>query len=83
MYLSSALTTPIMAPPAINPEAMSVPLSLRALLVALSFDLELMSQAMKPPTKSGMFKAKGINMPKEKARAGMPILSNKMANMVL
>ena len=60
--LSSALTTPIRAPPAIKPLAMSVPFSPRSLFTY---------QLIAPPTNSGTFNSNGMNIPSAKANAGI------------
>jgi uncharacterized membrane protein YphA (DoxX/SURF4 family) len=65
-----ALTTPISAPPAINPEAMSVPFSVRASLSSLSLLRLPTYHAIAPPTSIGVFKSIGMNMPSANGRAG-------------
>ena len=68
-----ALTTPISAPPAMNPEAISVPRSMRALFSAASFERFETNQAIRPPTTSGALSSIGMNIPSAKARAGTPM----------
>ena len=68
-----ALTTPISAPPAMKPDAISVPRSKRALLRASSFERFETNHATRPPTTSGAFSSIGMNMPSAKASAGTPI----------
>ena len=58
------------APPAMNPDAKSVPLSPRALLIASLFERVVTYQLIAPPTSSGIFSSKGMNIPRAKARAG-------------
>ena len=65
-----ALTTPIRAPPAMNPDASNVPFSPRALLTASSLLREVTYQLMAPPTSNGRFSSNGMNIPSAKARAG-------------
>ena len=48
-----ALTTPISAPPAMKPEARSVPFSLRRWLSETSVERALTYQLIRPPTMSG------------------------------
>ena len=67
---SRALTTPMRAPPAMNPEAMRVPLLSLASLRALSFERVLTNHEMAPPTSSGRFRSIGMNIPSANARAG-------------
>ncbi len=67
-----ALTTPINAPPAMKPEARRVPLSFLALLISSSFERVLTNQLTRPPTSNGAFNSKGMNIPRENARAGTP-----------
>ena len=66
----AALITPINAPPAMKPEANSVPFSPRAALTALSLLRVVTYQLIAPPTTSGMFSSSGMNMPNAKANAG-------------
>ena len=66
---SRALTTPIKAPPAIKPEANSVPFSPRASLTALSLERVVTYQFTAPPITNGTFSSRGINIPKAKANA--------------
>jgi len=75
----SALTTPMRAPPAMKPLAMSVPFSPRALLTEASFERVVTNQLMAPPTTSGTLSSKGMNMPKATASAGMCSRSRTMA----
>ena len=70
---STAETTPISAPPAMNPEAISVPRSKRALFSASSFERDDTNHAIRPPTTSGAFRYIGMNIPSENANAGTPI----------
>ena len=65
-----ALTTPMSAPPAMNPLAMRVPFSPRSLFVSASLERVVTYQFMAPPTSSGMLSSIGMNMPKAKASAG-------------
>ena len=74
-----ALTTPMSAPPAMKPEAMSVPFSPRSLLMFSSFVRVVTYQLIAPPTTSGMFSSIGMNMPSAKARAGTPQSVSTMA----
>ena len=67
-----ALTTPINAPPAMKPEASSVAFSFLRWFRLMSVDRELTYQFTKPPTISGKFSCKGMNIPKAKARAETP-----------
>ena len=67
---STALTTPIKAPPAMKPDAMSVPFSLLASLISLSLLRVFTNQAMAPPTRRGRFKSIGMNIPNANGRAG-------------
>ena len=64
-----ALTTPINAPPAMKPEAMSVPRLLFALACSASL-WRLTAHATKPPTTSGALSSIGINIPRAKGSAG-------------
>ena len=68
--LMTALTTPIKAPPAMKPEATSVPFSLRAVLTALSLERVDTYQATNPPISRGTSSDIGINIPRAKAKAG-------------
>ena len=68
---SRALTTPIKAPPAMKPLAMSVPFSPRSAFTLASLLREVTYQLMAPPTSSGTFSSNGINIPRAKARAGI------------
>ena len=68
---SSALTTPINAPPAMNPEAISVPLFRRASFRALSFERVLTYQEIAPPTSNGRLRSIGMNIPSANANAGI------------
>ena len=73
-YLSSALTTPISAPPAIKPDAISVPRSRRAFFPR-SLPLRLATyQLIRPPTRSGVLSSSGMNIPSANASAGTPII---------
>ena len=72
---SSALTTPMRAPPAMNPLAMRVPFSPRSLasslLSPLSSLLSLVTyQLTAPPTSRGILSSKGMNIPSAKGSAG-------------
>lgn len=67
-YLSTALITPIKAPPAINPEAIRVPLSFRALLTASSLLRVETYQLTRPPINNGVFNSSGINIPRGQGR---------------
>ena len=73
-YFNTALITPINAPPAIKPEAISVPLSRRILFTFSSLLRVDTYQLTKPPTNNGVFNSNGINIPKAKAKAGTPIM---------
>ena len=73
-YFNIALITPIRAPPAINPEAIRVPLSRLALFTASSLLRVDTNQLTNPPTNQGVFNSNGINIPKAKAKAGTPIM---------
>ena len=73
-YFRIALITPIKAPPAINPEAINVPRSRRALFTFSSLLRVPTYQLTKPPINSGVFKSNGINIPRAKANAGTPII---------
>ena len=74
----AAETTPINAPPAMKPDASNVPRSRRALLRAASVERVETYQLIKPPTMSGVFKYKGMNIPNAKGNTGTPSkLSNK------
>ena len=53
-----------------KPDAKRVPLSPRALLTASSLERVVTYQFTAPPTKSGIFNSKGMNIPKAKAKAG-------------
>lgn len=66
-----ALTTPIKAPPAMKPEASNVPFSRRALFNAWSLLRLPTYQLIAPPINSGVFSSSGINIPNEKASAGI------------
>ena len=68
----AALTTPIKAPPAMKPEARSVPRSPRRLFNSAEVEREVTYQLTAPPTMSGRLSCKGMNMPRAKARAEMP-----------
>ena len=68
---SSALTTPMRAPPAIKPLAMSVPFSPRALFTLWSLLRVVTYQLTAPPTTNGTFSSRGINIPSANARAGI------------
>ena len=59
---------------AMNPEAMSVPRSLRNLLTEASFERVLTNQLTSPPMRRGIFSCNGINIPSAKGSAGTPIL---------
>ncbi len=67
----AALTTPIKAPPAIKPEASNVPFSKRAEFKLWSLLRLPTYQLIAPPIKSGVFRSKGINIPKANANAGI------------
>ena len=69
--LRIALTTPMSAPPAMNPDAISVPFSMRASFVALSWLRVLTNHEMAPPTSIGMLRSRGMNMPSAKGSAGI------------
>lgn len=56
-----------------NPEAKRVPLSFLAVLRAASLLLVETNQAIPPPTRSGRLSSRGINIPRENARAGTPM----------
>ena len=77
---SNALTTPISAPPAIKPLAMSVPRSPRCLFTSASLLREVTHQLIAPPTTSGTFSSKGMNIPNAKANAGTLHSVRIMAN---
>ena len=64
-------TTPIKAPPALKPLAISVPVSPRSLFTELSVERVVTSQFIAPPTSNGALSSIGINIPKAKAKAGM------------
>ena len=68
---NKADTTPINAPPAMNPLAIRVPFSPRSLFTFSSLDRDVTYQFMAPPTTRGTFNCNGINIPSEKARAGI------------
>ena len=68
---SSALTTPISAPPAMNPLAMSVPRSPRSWFSFLSLERVVTNQFTAPPTSSGRFSSRGMNIPRAKGSAGI------------
>ena len=72
---------PVGAPPAMKPEAMSVPRSNRALLSASSCVRVETYQAIRPPVTSGAFSSMGMNMPSAKASAGTPIVVSISASM--
>ena len=74
-----ALTTPISAPPAMKPEAISVPFSWRAEFTASSLLRLLTYQLMAPPTSRGRLRSRGMNMPRQKARAGTLNTVRRMA----
>ena len=65
-----ALTTPMSAPPAMNPEAKNVPLSKRALFRAVSFERLPTYQLISPQMTKGVFSSNGMNIPKANAKAG-------------
>ena len=69
---NNAETTPISAPPAMNPLAMSVPFSLRSRFTSAFLERVLTYQLTMPPTRSGIFSSSGMNIPRAKAMAGMP-----------
>ena len=73
-YFNTALITPIRAPPAINPEAISVPRSRRILFTFSSLLRVDTYQLTSPPINKGVFRSNGINIPRAKARAGTPIM---------
>ena len=66
-----ALTTPIKAPPAMKPEAIKVPLLLRALLRASSLLRVLTYHEIAPPINKGILRSIGINMPRANGNAGI------------
>ena len=69
--LSIALTTPINAPPAIKPDAMSVPLLLRALLSTSSLLRVLTYHEIAPPINKGILRSIGMNIPSANGSAGI------------
>ena len=68
--LRMAETTPMRAPPAMKPLAMSVPFSWRLRLSSASLLLVLTNQEIAPPTSSGRLRSMGMNIPRQNARAG-------------
>ena len=68
--LRMALTTPMSAPPAMNPEAMSVPFSTRASLRALSLLRLPTNHETAPPMSIGMLRSSGMNIPSANGSAG-------------
>jgi hypothetical protein len=79
MNLSTAAKTPTRAPPAMKPEAMSVPWSWRALATAPSFEERRSSQATAAPTTSGELSSMGRYMPSAKASPETPHSSRATA----
>ena len=67
-----ALTTPIKAPPAMKPDAMRVPFSIRASLTVWSLLRVLTNHETAPPTRRGRLSSSGMNIPRQNARAGTP-----------
>ena len=59
-YFNTALITPIRAPPAINPEAISVPRSRRILFTFSSLLRVDTYQLTSPPINKGVFRSNGI-----------------------
>ena len=68
--LSTAETTPIRAPPAMKPDAISVPFFTLASFTSLSLLLLPTHQEMAPPSRSGKFKSIGMNIPRQNANVG-------------
>ena len=68
--LRMALTTPMRAPPAMKPEAMSVPFSVLSSFNALSLLRLPTNHEIAPPTSIGMLRSIGMNIPRAKGRAG-------------
>ena len=77
----SAANTPNRAPPAISPELISVPRSRRALLTASSLLRVATKYAIAPPTRIGVLSWRGMNMPRQNARAGTPSQLSNTARM--
>ena len=77
MYISTsanlriALTTPMRAPPAMNPEAINVPFSVRAALSSLSLLRLPTYHETAPPMSIGMFRSIGMNIPRANGSAGI------------
>lgn len=67
-----AANTPKSAPPAMSPDAMSVPRSRRASFTALSAERVLTNHAIAPPTSRGALSCMGMNIPRQNASAGTP-----------
>ncbi|MGC4000174.1 MAG: N-6 DNA methylase [Anaeromyxobacter sp.] len=72
---SSAVMTPMSAPPAMKPDAISVPRSWRAAATFSSFDDRLSSQAVAAPRISGELRSMGRYMPSARARPETPHIS--------
>ena len=71
--------TPKIAAPAINPDAINVPLWSLALTIASSLLLLLIKYDIKPPNNNGEFSWSGKYIPRAKASGDMPKELTKIA----